>query len=115
MLARAQHISDSSDSSSSCMESASSDARDTQAGCSDSQETGEVPIVLDVRNGYEWDVGHFVGAARPAEEEFRETPRGDDPDRCLPAPLCGVSKSKPVMVRFPLPKTPVLPATGGRT
>ena len=24
-------------------------------------------IVLDVRNGYEWDAGHFVGAQRPAE------------------------------------------------
>ena len=25
------------------------------------------PIVLDVRNGYEWDAGHFEGAARPQE------------------------------------------------
>ena len=24
-------------------------------------------VVLDVRNGYEWDAGHFVGAERPAE------------------------------------------------
>ena len=25
------------------------------------------PILLDVRNGYEWDAGHFDGAARPLE------------------------------------------------
>ena len=25
------------------------------------------PIVLDVRNSYEWDAGHFEGAARPQE------------------------------------------------
>ena len=24
-------------------------------------------VVLDVRNGYEWDAGHFQGAARPSE------------------------------------------------
>jgi len=32
------------------------------------------PIVLDVRNGYEWDAGHFAGAARPLEDQFNETP-----------------------------------------
>jgi len=31
----------------------------------DAQRRGVV--VLDVRNGYEWDAGHFVGAERPAE------------------------------------------------
>jgi predicted sulfurtransferase len=31
-------------------------------------------VVLDVRNGYEWDAGHFQGAGRPAEEVFNETP-----------------------------------------
>ncbi len=31
-------------------------------------------VVLDVRNGYEWDAGHFDGAERPAEEVFSETP-----------------------------------------
>ena len=25
------------------------------------------PVVLDVRNGYEWDAGHFEGAQRPLE------------------------------------------------
>ena len=32
------------------------------------------PIVLDVRNAYEWDAGHFEGAGRPVEVEFNETP-----------------------------------------
>lgn len=25
------------------------------------------PVLLDLRNGYEWDAGHFQGAARPLE------------------------------------------------
>ena len=24
-------------------------------------------VILDVRNGYEWDAGHFIGASRPLE------------------------------------------------
>ena len=32
------------------------------------------PLVLDVRNAYEWDLGHFEGAARPRVNEFRDTP-----------------------------------------
>ena len=32
------------------------------------------PIVLDVRNAYEWDAGHFEGAERPLEDNFCETP-----------------------------------------
>ena len=46
------------------------------------------PIVLDVRNAYEWDAGHFEGAERPLEDNFCETPtdatraasEGDDAD-----------------------------------
>ncbi|KAL1498709.1 hypothetical protein AB1Y20_014020 [Prymnesium parvum] len=30
----------------------------------------EQKVVLDVRNGYEWDVGRFDGAARPALDQF---------------------------------------------
>ena len=30
-------------------------------------ETSQLPLVMDVRNGYEWDGGHFTGAARPLE------------------------------------------------
>ncbi|MBP9841684.1 MAG: rhodanese-related sulfurtransferase [Simkaniaceae bacterium] len=32
----------------------------------------EETIVLDVRNGYEWEVGHFVGAEKPHLDTFRE-------------------------------------------
>lgn len=31
------------------------------------------PLLLDVRNGYEWDAGRFEGAERPVTESFRET------------------------------------------
>lgn len=31
-------------------------------------------VVLDVRNTYEYDVGHFRGAIRPEVETFRDTP-----------------------------------------
>ena len=31
------------------------------------QQSGKMPLVLDVRNSYEWDAGHFVGAERPLE------------------------------------------------
>lgn len=55
------------------------------------------PVVLDVRNDYEWDAGHFEGAARPAEEEFADTPVGLG-GRDLPAPLEGVDPETPVMV-----------------
>lgn len=32
-----------------------------------SGSAGSSVVVLDVRNGYEWDAGHFQGAARPSE------------------------------------------------
>ena len=38
--------------------------RSTAPGGSSSMERA---IVLDVRNGYEWDAGHFSGAQRPLE------------------------------------------------
>lgn len=34
----------------------------------------EDTVVLDVRNTYEYDVGHFRGAIRPEVETFRDTP-----------------------------------------
>ena len=37
---------------------------------------GTKPVVLDVRNGYEWDIGHFAGASRPSEYNFVDTPTG---------------------------------------
>uniref|UniRef100_A0A803MP66 Rhodanese domain-containing protein n=1 Tax=Chenopodium quinoa TaxID=63459 RepID=A0A803MP66_CHEQI len=33
-------------------------------------------ILLDVRNGYEWDIGHFQGAQRPEVDCFRTTSFG---------------------------------------
>ena len=31
------------------------------------------PIVLDVRNGYEWDMGRFAGAGRPSPRTFAQS------------------------------------------
>jgi UPF0176 protein len=31
-------------------------------------------VLLDVRNAYEWEIGHFEGAERPQLEQFREFP-----------------------------------------
>ncbi|XP_039063219.1 rhodanese-like domain-containing protein 8, chloroplastic isoform X4 [Hibiscus syriacus] len=36
-------------------------------------------ILLDVRNGYEWDIGHFHGAHRPDVDCFRSTSFGTSP------------------------------------
>ena len=38
------------------------------------EERGEETIVLDVRNDYEWKVGHFEGSELPKLETFREFP-----------------------------------------
>lgn len=43
---------------------------------SEGQRTGEMPLVLDVRNSYEWDAGHFVGAERPLEVGIWVSRRG---------------------------------------
>ncbi|KAI8528583.1 hypothetical protein RHMOL_Rhmol12G0159300 [Rhododendron molle] len=46
-------------------------------------------ILLDVRNGYEWDIGHFHGAQRPDVDCFRSTSfgisevNGSDPLACV--------------------------------
>lgn len=59
----------------------------------------QAPVILDVRNGYEWDAGHFQGAERPLEDEFNETPRGDDGEGAVPEYLRGADPDTPVMVR----------------
>jgi len=51
------------------------------------------PVVLDVRNGYEWDAGHFEGAARPSEESFSETPV----NHTVPSPLKHAAKDTPIL------------------
>lgn len=58
---------------------------------------GEMPIVLDVRNSYEWDAGHFKGAERPAEENFHETPT-DTTEEHIPKPLQQAGPNTPVMM-----------------
>ncbi|GIL89844.1 hypothetical protein Vretimale_19276 [Volvox reticuliferus] len=54
-------------------------------------------VVLDVRNDYEWDAGHFEGAERPAEEVFSETPVGEG-EQEVPVYLREVDKDTPVMM-----------------
>jgi predicted sulfurtransferase len=58
---------------------------------------GRRPLVLDVRNGYEWDAGHFAGVARPAEAHFAETPTEATPAE-VPAPLAAADADAPVMM-----------------
>jgi hypothetical protein len=78
------------------------DARATKlnpAGWKDmiSQAEQRKVVVLDVRNGYEWDAGHFAGAQRPAEEVFSETPVGES-QADIPEPLRGADPNTPVMM-----------------
>ncbi|XP_030454816.1 rhodanese-like domain-containing protein 8, chloroplastic isoform X2 [Syzygium oleosum] len=46
-------------------------SRDASTGNMDSD-----CIILDLRNGYEWDIGHFRGAQRPEVDCFRSTSFG---------------------------------------
>lgn len=38
------------------------------------QERGAETVLLDVRNAYEWEIGHFEGAEKPQLDQFREFP-----------------------------------------
>lgn len=58
---------------------------------------GRRPLVLDVRNSYEWDAGHFVGAERPLEDEFNQTPTEALPSE-VPAYLENADPDSPVMM-----------------
>ncbi|KAI5674924.1 hypothetical protein M9H77_05874 [Catharanthus roseus] len=50
-------------------------------------------ILLDVRNGYEWDVGHFKGAQRPEVDCFRSTSFGlSESEESESDPLATVDK-----------------------
>jgi len=55
-------------------------------------------VVLDLRNDYEWDVGHFEGADRPRESRFSETPTESTDDLQVPAYMEGKDKDTPVMM-----------------
>ncbi|CAA7029512.1 unnamed protein product [Microthlaspi erraticum] len=65
---------------------------DDEASASSS---GRSCILLDVRNGYEWDVGHFRGAHRPEVDCFRNTSFGLSDEKEAPLdPLINVDKEK---------------------
>ncbi|XP_011086965.1 rhodanese-like domain-containing protein 8, chloroplastic [Sesamum indicum] len=52
-------------------------------------------ILLDVRNGYEWDVGHFRGAQRPDVDCFRSTSFGLSETEVIASdPLANVDQEK---------------------
>ncbi|XP_030499453.2 rhodanese-like domain-containing protein 8, chloroplastic [Cannabis sativa] len=52
-------------------------------------------ILLDVRNGYEWDIGHFDGAQRPDVDCFRSTSYGLSQSEVIASdPLADVDKEK---------------------
>ncbi|KAK7358085.1 hypothetical protein VNO77_00006 [Canavalia gladiata] len=52
-------------------------------------------ILLDVRNGYEWDIGHFRGAQRPNVDCFRSTSFGLSQEEIAASdPLSNVDKEK---------------------
>ncbi|CAN4118125.1 unnamed protein product [Withania somnifera] len=52
-------------------------------------------ILLDVRNGYEWDVGHFQGAQRPDVDCFRATSFGQSESEVIASdPLADVDKER---------------------
>uniref|UniRef100_A0A5B6YMU8 Rhodanese domain-containing protein n=1 Tax=Davidia involucrata TaxID=16924 RepID=A0A5B6YMU8_DAVIN len=52
-------------------------------------------ILLDVRNGYEWDIGHFHGAHRPDVDCFRSTSFGLSQSEVIASdPLASVDKEK---------------------
>ncbi|XP_076913031.1 rhodanese-like domain-containing protein 8, chloroplastic [Bidens hawaiensis] len=58
-------------------------------------------ILLDVRNGYEWDIGHFNGAQRPNVDCFRSTTFGlsetEDNDS---DPLANVNKENTEILMY---------------
>ncbi|XP_055800813.1 rhodanese-like domain-containing protein 8, chloroplastic isoform X2 [Solanum dulcamara] len=52
-------------------------------------------VLLDVRNGYEWDVGHFQGAQRPDVDCFRATSFGQSESEVIASdPLAAVDKDR---------------------
>ncbi|MCO5606785.1 hypothetical protein L7F22_060975 [Adiantum nelumboides] len=59
------------------------------AGC---QPMKRPLLVLDVRNGYEWDIGHFKGAQRPSVDCFKSTEFGLYPEANESDPLANVDK-----------------------
>nr|CAD1819050.1 unnamed protein product [Ananas comosus var. bracteatus] len=59
----------------------------------DSSASEKEFLLLDVRNGYEWDIGHFRGAERPNVDCFRSTSFGfSEQEVDASDPLTGVDK-----------------------
>ncbi|XAR53135.1 hypothetical protein NMG60_11021556 [Bertholletia excelsa] len=58
-------------------------------------------ILLDVRNGYEWDIGHFRGAQRPEVDCFRSTSFGlSDSELNNSDPLASVDQEKASILMY---------------
>ncbi|XP_050375906.1 rhodanese-like domain-containing protein 8, chloroplastic [Argentina anserina] len=56
-------------------------------------------ILLDVRNGYEWDIGHFNGARRPDVDCFRSTSFGlSQPEVTAADPLANIDKQTDILM-----------------
>lgn len=62
-------------------------------GQADSSGFDRKLMLLDVRNGYEWDIGHFQGAQRPNVDCFRSTSFGlSEHEIATSDPLAGIDK-----------------------
>lgn len=62
---------------------------------SSSETSGRRLLLLDVRNDYEWDIGHFEGAQRPNVDCFRSTSFGLSGEMEDPSdPLNGIDKER---------------------
>eukprot|EP00252_Welwitschia_mirabilis_P000419 TRINITY_DN10422_c0_g1_i1.p1 TRINITY_DN10422_c0_g1~~TRINITY_DN10422_c0_g1_i1.p1 ORF type:complete len:456 (+),score=65.78 TRINITY_DN10422_c0_g1_i1:60-1427(+) len=58
-------------------------------------------ILLDVRNAYEWDIGHFQGAKRPSCDCFRRTTFGtENSEKNVLDPLARVDKEKSEILMY---------------
>lgn len=58
-------------------------------------------ILLDIRNGYEWDIGHFQGAQRPTVDSFRCTSFGlSETKDAASDPLANVDKEKTKVLMY---------------
>ncbi|KAI3783720.1 hypothetical protein L1987_42806 [Smallanthus sonchifolius] len=58
-------------------------------------------ILLDVRNGYEWDIGHFHGAQRPNVDCFRSTSFGlSESEDIASDPLANVDKENTEILMY---------------
>ncbi|KAG2544305.1 rhodanese-like domain-containing protein 8, chloroplastic isoform X2 [Panicum virgatum] len=68
------------------------EARASLDDVSSSEMSGRKLLLLDVRNDYEWDVGHFEGSQRPNVDCFRSTSFGLSGE--VSDPLNGVDKEK---------------------